>query len=223
MYHKLKRDYDKFYAEGGWNFDIERERRFLRDRIISPLGLRAGGRVLDLGCGMGHFSNLFHEAGFEVVGLDRSEAGIAHASSTYPGPEFVHADADAVFDRFPPESLDVVFIRGMSWYHYELNEPNKHGVDVPEKTRRLFRLLVPDGHFILQIKTDFSGARPSEGVYHLEVDEFRRLFAPLGEIVLVTDWDGTPLADNRDGAASGRNIVIATRRRPVADQRDQGQ
>ena len=199
MYHKLKRDYNKFYTKGGWNFDIERERKFISERLVDPLGLRAGSRILDLGCGMGHFSHLLHEAGFDVTGLDRSEAGIAHARTSYPGPAFLNADAEEVFERFAPESLDVVFVRGMSWYHYELNETNKHGVDVPEKTRRLFGLLVPGGHFILQIKTDFSGARPEEGVYHLEVDEFRRLFAPLGEIVLVTDWDGTPLADNRDG------------------------
>ena len=73
-------------------------------------------------------------------------------------------------------------------------------------------MLAPNGHFILQIKTDFSGRRPESGVYHLEVDEFRRHFAPFGEIRLVTDWDGRPLASNADGAASGRNIVIATRK-----------
>ncbi len=44
------------------------------------------------------------------------------------------------------------------------------------------------------------------------------LFAPLGEIVLVTDWDGRPLADNRDGQASGRSIVIATRKPRIPDR-----
>lgn len=212
MYHKLKRDYNKFYAEGGWWHDHERERAFLADRIIAPLGLKPGGRLLDFGCGMGHFSALFHDAGFEVTGLDRSEVGIAHAREQYPGPTFLNEDADVVFERFAAESLDVVFVRGMSWYHYELNETNKHGLDVREKTARLFELLVPGGHFILQIKTDFSGNRPESGVHHLKVGEFRRHFEPFGEIRLVTDWDGVPLASDGDGERSGRNVIIATRK-----------
>lgn len=212
MYHKLKRDYNKFYAEGGWQHDPEKERAFLEDRIIAPLGLKRGAKLLDFGCGMGHFSALLHDAGYDVVGLDRSEVGIAYARENYPGPTFINSDADEVFARFAPESLDVIFVRGMSWYHYELNETNRHGVDVASKTARLFELLVPAGHFILQIKTDFSGSRPETGVYHLEVGEFRRHFEPFGEIRLVTDWDGAPLESDRDGAQSGRNVIIATRK-----------
>ena len=208
----LTRDYEAFYSEGGWTYDTEKERRVLAERIIAPLGLEAGQKLLDFGCGMGLFAALWHDHGFDVTAADISATGIAHAKANFSGPTYLRLDGDEIFDHVTPESLDIVFIRGMSWYHYELNEVNKHGVDVPAKSAAFFGLLKPGGHFILQIKTDFSGTRPPEGVYHLEVDEFTRHFAPHGEIRLVTDWLGTPLESNADGHASGERIIIATQK-----------
>lgn len=210
----LTKDYEAFYADGGWRYDYNRERDFLKDRIIAPLELRTGMRLMDLGCGMGLFSSLFHELGFDVTGVDRSQTGIANANAKFPGPEFICTDASEIMERFEPESFDILYIRGMSWYHYEQTTVNKHGVDVPERTRDFFRLLVPGGIFILQIKTDFTGSRPPAGVHHNAVDDYVGLFDPLGEIVLLTDWDGTPLKTNKDGEMSGKNVIIATRRVP---------
>jgi len=208
----LTRDYEAFYADGGWKYDRDREFQFLKDRIIDPLGLQPGQKLLDFGCGMGLFAGLFHEHGFEVTAVDLSPEGIANGKANFPDVAYHNMDGNGVFDLVAPESLDVIFVRGMSWYHYELNSVNKHGVDVPAKTRALFGLLKPGGHFILQIKTDFTGTRPAEGVYLLEVDEFVRHFEPLGDIRLVTDWAGTPLKTNEDGRASGKKIIIATQK-----------
>lgn len=41
-------------------------------RTIDPLGLRPGARVLELGCGMGRFTELLLERGFDVTALDLS-------------------------------------------------------------------------------------------------------------------------------------------------------
>ncbi|MGD9827478.1 MAG: methyltransferase domain-containing protein [Hyphomicrobiaceae bacterium] len=208
----LQTHYAKFYADGGWRYDRARERTFLQERIIEPLGLKTSMKIIDLGCGMGLFTSLFHELGFDIVGADMSETGIAHARQTYPGVRYVRADAEEILRDTPPATYDVIFVRGMSWYHYELTSVNKLGVDVPARTRDLFTLLKPGGLFVLQIKTDFTGRRPASGVYHCKVDEFRALFAPLGEIVLLTDWEGTPLETNEDGEKSGKKVIIATRK-----------
>ncbi len=208
----LTRDYEAFYSEGGWTYDADTERAFLEQRIIAPLGLAPGARLLDFGCGIGLFAGLFHELGFTVTGVDLSAAGIAHAQAHHPGPAFLNLDGDAALARFAPASFDVVYVRGMSWYHYELDGVNKHGVDVPQKTAALFERLVPGGHFILQIKTDFSGRRPEEGVYHLKRDAFVRHFEPHGDIRLVTDWNGVALASDADGERSGAKIIIATQK-----------
>ena len=41
-------------------------------RTIDPLGLRPGARVLELGCGMGRFTQLLLDRQFEVTALDLS-------------------------------------------------------------------------------------------------------------------------------------------------------
>jgi 2-polyprenyl-6-hydroxyphenyl methylase/3-demethylubiquinone-9 3-methyltransferase len=46
-------------------------------------------RVLDLGCGNGHFSATLARAGFEVVGCDPSSSGVAVARESVPGVRFV--------------------------------------------------------------------------------------------------------------------------------------
>ena len=208
---QIKRDYEAFYAQGGWDYEPEREKRFLQDRVVTPLGLRPGARILDLGCGIGLFSGLFHELDFEAVGVDLSPTGIAHARKHHPGPTFLNLDAAQALDHFEPASFDMVYIRGMSWYHYELDGVNKLGIDVPAWTAEFCSLVKPGGVFLLQIKTDMTGAQPEAGVHHNRVSQFRALFAPLGNTVLVTDWDGRPLVSDADGEASGRNIIIAAR------------
>ncbi|MBD2847680.1 methyltransferase domain-containing protein [Paenibacillus sp. IB182496] len=49
-----------------------------------------GGRVLDIGCGLGREAAYLHEAGYEAVGLDNSEAMLAWARKHSPGPEYVY-------------------------------------------------------------------------------------------------------------------------------------
>jgi SAM-dependent methyltransferase len=48
-------------------------------RLIDLLGLPAGARVLDCPCGQGRHAHLLAEAGFNVDGLDYSDALLTHA------------------------------------------------------------------------------------------------------------------------------------------------
>jgi tRNA (mo5U34)-methyltransferase len=50
--------------------------------------------ALDVGCGIGFFSNFLSSHGLKVVGLDAREENIAEAGSRYPGVEFIHGDAE---------------------------------------------------------------------------------------------------------------------------------
>lgn len=43
------------------------------------------GRVLDLGCGPGHWSAHLHGLGADVVGVDLVPEFVAHARRTHPG------------------------------------------------------------------------------------------------------------------------------------------
>jgi SAM-dependent methyltransferase len=69
--------------------------------LLELLGLPAGARVLDVGCGPGRHAAGLAAAGLEVVGLDVSAAFLERA---LPGPAYVRGDArrlplaDASFD-----------------------------------------------------------------------------------------------------------------------------
>ena len=49
-------------------------------------------RILDLGCGMGHYSNYMYNKGFDVVGIDISENMINIAKRNNPNIEFIVSD-----------------------------------------------------------------------------------------------------------------------------------
>lgn len=54
------------------------------EREVQALGLAAGARVFDLGCGNGAIAGLLHERGFDVTGVDPSPSGIDLARSRHP-------------------------------------------------------------------------------------------------------------------------------------------
>jgi SAM-dependent methyltransferase len=73
------------------------------NRYISDAG--EGLRILDAGCGPGHYSSALQERGFRVTGIDGSEEMLAIARASSPGVEFKLADltqslpfADSSFD-----------------------------------------------------------------------------------------------------------------------------
>jgi hypothetical protein len=123
-----------------------------------------------------------------------------------------YSDANELAAVLHRESFDVIFIRGMSWYHYELNGINAKGVDVPASTARLFEYLKKGGLFVLQIQTDFSGRKPVDGVHQNRLGEYTRLFDRFGDIVHISNWKGRILESESDAEKSGGNIIIATRK-----------
>ena len=49
-------------------------------------------KILDLGCGMGHYSNYIHNKGFDVVGIDFSENMINIAKKDNPNINYIVSD-----------------------------------------------------------------------------------------------------------------------------------
>ena len=81
--------------------------RFQLDRWLNRYIPVAGNglRILDAGCGPGHYSAVLRERGFRVTGVDGSEEMLAIARASSPGVEFKLADLtqriplpDASFD-----------------------------------------------------------------------------------------------------------------------------
>ena len=83
-----------------WPARIEREWPLLRDVLESG----PTRRVLDLGCGTGGHALFLAEKGFEVVGVDRSQAQLEEARrEAGPGARFVAGDLTALDDALAGE------------------------------------------------------------------------------------------------------------------------
>ena len=81
-------------------------------------GLRATfgvDRVLDIGCGLGHYTERIAAAGFEAVGLDISETAVAAARRRFPQARF---EVGGVTDHETILALapDVIVMTEVTWY-----------------------------------------------------------------------------------------------------------
>jgi SAM-dependent methyltransferase len=204
--------YEKKYAGGkGWEYDFETERNRLK-LITDAVGLRRGDAVLEIGCGEGFHSHVLYEMGFRVTGNELTAAGVATGRERHPVVNYIQGDTLEVMDRLPRDHFDMILARGHSWWHYRLVKDELRGIDVPANTARLFEHLKPGGHFVLCIRTDFTGTHVKGKVSNNAWQDYVDLFSPLGEIVYITDFLGRPLPDDAAARKSGKSIVIATRK-----------
>ncbi len=83
-------------------------RQFVWDDL-KPLArfVKAGDRVLDVGCGSGRLVRLFEPLRVTYVGLDQSEALLTIAKQQFPNLEFVLGDMGQL--PFPDASFDQVY------------------------------------------------------------------------------------------------------------------
>jgi ubiquinone/menaquinone biosynthesis C-methylase UbiE len=81
---------------------------------LRRLGLRAGDRVLDVGCGTGVFLRMCADRGAVVAGLDASAAMIARAATRVPSADLRVADLQAL--PYPDDAFDVVTGFGSFFY-----------------------------------------------------------------------------------------------------------
>lgn len=87
-------DYDSFawFYNRYWGEEFSRPAMAIFDMLLFPL-LPAGGRILDLCCGTGQLAAGLTERGYQVTGLDGSEAMLEFARVNAPKAKFLRADA----------------------------------------------------------------------------------------------------------------------------------
>lgn len=109
--------------------------------LSSLIGAR---RILDVGCGSGHTSQMLSALGYDVLGVDQSETGLAIARKRKTTARFEAASVyDDLRDRF---GLFPVVIS---------TEVIEHLYDPRLYIQRLFDVLEPGGHAI--ISTPYNG------------------------------------------------------------------
>lgn len=87
MSHPLVSDY-------GWSGDRPESCNYLTPTVLTILRALGARSVVDLGCGNGQLCSELKKAGFDTVGVDADEAGIAIAKAAYPSIQFYHCGLD---------------------------------------------------------------------------------------------------------------------------------
>lgn len=136
--------------------------------------LRAGGAVLDLGCGPGYpVTQVLVDAGFQVYGVDASPSMVAAMRTRFPGVEVVceRVETSAFFQR----TFDGVIAWGLLF----LLRPS-----VQERViRKVARALAPNGRFVFTAPrracewNDAMTGRPSVS---LGAERYRRVVEAAG-------------------------------------------
>jgi SAM-dependent methyltransferase len=175
--------------------EFEMRTRLLREE------LRAGNRVLDLGCGEGTFTQLAADAGAgDVIGVEIAQAAIDRARRAHPALDFRLAPIDG---PLPLEDASVDLI----W----CSEVIEHVADTAAWLSELRRVLARGGRLLL--------TTPAHGRLRLLIGGIERYSDPQGDHLhrytarsltqLLTEFG---FADVRVAAASGPPLLRRTLR-----------
>lgn len=157
----------RHYAEGFARADDSFHDQDLATFIAT---LPPHGRVLDLGCGPGHWAARLRDAGFQVDATDASPEMAALAKS----------DFDIAVRVAQFEDLDDQALYDGIWANFSLLHAPRR--DFPAHLQRIHRALKPQGAFYIGMKLGQGEGRDSLGrfyAYYSE-DELRRLLVTAG-------------------------------------------
>lgn len=147
--YSIRDEIRDFWSERAATFDesvgheifSEAERRGWQRLIRKHLGEGGGRAALDLACGTGVISHLMNDVGFDVTGLDWSDAMLAQARAKAArrgtSIRFVTGDAENTLE--PKGTYDVISNRHLVWTL----------VDPPAAFAEWFSLLKPGGRLLL--------------------------------------------------------------------------
>lgn len=96
-------------------------------------------RILDLGCGNGSLSHVIAQYGYDLVGIDTSEQGIAISRENFPECKFIQADIYDPPDAALIQAFDIVIAV----------EVIEHLLYPRELVKYAQKCLKPTGHLIL--------------------------------------------------------------------------
>lgn len=102
------RHFGELFGRGArdWAGLMEPRNRALYDAVHDRIGIAAGTRLLDVGCGPGGAARLARERGARVAGLDASSGSLAVARERVPDGDFRPGDMEQL--PWPDRSFDAV-------------------------------------------------------------------------------------------------------------------
>lgn len=138
------------------------------------------GRVLDAGCGPGHWTNYLAGRGLDVRGIDVAQPFVDHARGAYPGVRFDVESLDGIQE--PDGALGGV----LAWYSTIHHEPSAIEVPIGE----FARVLRPGGTLVLGYFDSGDGVEKFDHAvtpaYRWPVAELQRVIEAAGFEVVET-------------------------------------
>lgn len=109
--------FDHFFDEGDpFGFDVNPEERLKFRRTLDVCGEEARGRVLELGCAVGSFTELLAPVATQVLAVDVSQSAVEQVRRRLGGHPHVTAAALAIPDEFPDGPFDLVVASDVLYY-----------------------------------------------------------------------------------------------------------
>lgn len=150
-------------------FKYYSEDKYLIQKVIK-LSKKEHPKVLDVGCGNGHYSFLFDKYGADVTGfdIDKTLIEIANEKSKKLNSNAVFLIADGKFpERTFSEKFDIIFMSGFSLFSSKLNKK------IMEK---YLSLLDPKGKLVFAHTSNLNGLVRETGCRNYKIGEVRKFF-----------------------------------------------
>jgi ubiquinone/menaquinone biosynthesis C-methylase UbiE len=129
----VAKEYDSYYKT-----DIGKKVNDIEEKLITEfLKEVPKAEMLELGCGTGHWTNIFVNQGFEVTAMDISDEMLKYATEKKIKAKFIKADSRNI--PFPDNSFSAVSFITMIEF---INDQNK-------VFNEIYRVLKPNGHLIM--------------------------------------------------------------------------
>jgi SAM-dependent methyltransferase len=140
--HAYREDLAYIHDAGHGAIASDAAERLITELAVAP---HPGGTVVDLGCGSGILAGALVRAGYQVVGIDMSDAMVALARARAPNAEF-HVGSFVSTDL--PTSVAVTAIGEVVNYTFD---PANGEPALTDLVRRAYEALVPGGVFLFDV------------------------------------------------------------------------
>jgi len=166
--------------------------------LIEAWGAAASGRLIDAGCGPGHWTQHLAERGAEIRGIDLVPEFIDHARATHPGVRFDVESIEAIDE--PDAAIGGI----LAWFSTIHHEPEAIAVPLTE----FARVLRPGGSLLLGC----FDADETEAFDHAVVRAYRWNTRDLQRVLESAGFDVVAVHRRAERGARAVAAIIAERR-----------
>jgi ubiquinone/menaquinone biosynthesis C-methylase UbiE len=185
------------FTQGRFTDEFIYGRYQIFEEVDAELGrIPAHGKVLDLGCGTGHFSNYILHKGFIVEAIDPSLKMLEFAGTNFPNIKFIEGVASSL--PFPDHSFDLVISIEVLRY-LDVS-------DVKLAYKEMHRVLKPGGRILITHVNKYA----ADGYYFFYY--IKQFFLKIAGRPLHACYFTTPAAEIKLASREGFSMVKATGR-----------